>query len=215
MPALGGLVDEGTFSNITSGAMNVAVLIVVLIIIGGLLAFILWTVMKYKRYTQFSCVVWEKDGFGQVTQHRDSAGIFVDPKTRNKRFYMRKANVGLTPDNIPYIPSGRTKLVYLYKTGLKNYHFIRPSITDNKIKLEVGEEDVNWAINAYERQKKTFASTTLMQFMPYIAIAFVTIVILVIFIYFFKDFAVLREVAVQLKEAAIAVAQAKSGTVVV
>ena len=42
-----------------------------------------------------------------------------------------------------------------------------------------------------------------------------TLIILITFIYFFKDFDVLRDVAVALKEAAQAISQANSGTTVI
>jgi hypothetical protein len=82
------------------------------------------------------------------------------------------------------------------------------------VKLEVGEEDVNWAVNTYERQKKVFSNNTLMQYLPYISLGVVAIIIMVIFIYFFKDFGVLKEMATELHAAADAIAQAKAGTVV-
>lgn len=176
--------------------------------------------LKWKRYNQYECVIWEKDGFGNVREYHDKAGIYVDKKTQNKRFFMKHANVGLNPDNVPYVP-GKKKTVYLMRTGLKNYRYVnmasfaKKAISNNEINFIVGEEDVNWAINAYDRQKKLFNQNMLMQYLPFIALAFVSIIILVIFIYFFKDFAVLKETAVALREGATALAHAQSGTLVV
>jgi len=196
-------------------ALNILIVVISILIVGAFVIVLTLLYLKWRRYQEYKCVVWEEDGFGQLNENIDSAGIFVDAKTKNKRFFMRRANVGLNPDNVPYIPTrGGKKVVYLLRTGLKNFTFIKPRIKQT-LTLQVGEEDVNWAINAYERQKRLFNQNVLLQYMPFIALGFVSIIILIMFIYFFKDFAVLKEVAVSLKEAAVAMAQAKAGTVVI
>jgi len=176
---------------------------------------LIYAILKWKKYKQFDCRIWEKDGFGQWRETTDGAGIFVDKKTQNKRFFLRKNNVGLEPDNVPYIPAGGRKVVYLLCTGLKNFRFIKINVGNPNITLDVGEEDVNWAINAYERQKKIFNRDLFMQYLPFAILAFVCVIILIIFIYFFKNFDVLKDVAVALKEAAKEMARAKAGTVII
>jgi len=196
-------------------ALNILVMIFSIIILGAIIYAGIYFYMRWKRYKEFKCVIWERDGFGQLCETYDQAGIFVDNKTKNKRLFLKKCNVGLQPDNIPYLPSiSGTKIVYLLRDGLKNFRFIKPTIGNPNINLNVTEEDLNWGINAYERGKKLFSEKSFLQYLPYIAIAFVSIIILTIFIYFFKDFAVLKEVAIALKEAANAMAQAKAGTVI-
>lgn len=191
-----------TLASVGSGALNLGITLITIIIIGGVVLGVVLLLLRQKKYSEYKCVIWEKDGFGQLVQKIDSAGVFVDKKTKNKRFFMKRANVGLNPDNIPYI-SGRSKTVYLYRTGLKNFQFIKPVIKDNPgVSFSVGEEDVNWAINSYERQKKLFQNNVLLQYLPFIALAFVSIIILAIFIYFFKEFDTLKEVAVAMKESA-------------
>ena len=104
--------------------------------------------------------------------------------------------------------------VWLYRTGLKNFQYVDLNITPNPgATITVGEEDVNWAINAYERQKKLFSTTLLMQLMPFIMLAFVSIIILIIFIYFFKEFSTLKDMAVAMGEAAQIIAQARTGVI--
>ena len=180
----------------------------------GVALFILYR--RRLRYGQFKCIIWRKDGFGQLTETYDKGGIFVDKKTKNKRLFLDKNKVGLDPDDIPYIPSGKgKKIIYLLQTGLKNFHYIKPNISNPDITLTVGEEDVNWSINAYERNKNVFSWNTLMQYLPYIAFGFVTVIILIIFIYLFKQFDVLADVANSLKEAAEVMARAEAGTVII
>ena len=204
-----------TLTGVASGALNVGILIGVILIVGGGLIGLTLLILKWKKYSEYKCVIFEKDGFGQLKYKVDKAGIFVDSKTKNKRLFLKKHNVGLDPDNVPYLSGAKgSKTIYLYQTGLKNFHYIRMNVSDH-FDITVGEEDVNWAINAYDRQKKLFNQSLLMQLMPFIALAFTSIIILIIFIYFFKDFAVLKDVAIALKEAAQANAQASSGTAII
>lgn len=171
-----------------------------------------------KRYNQFKCIIWERDGFGQLKESYDKAGIFVDAKTKNKRLFLKKNKVGLNPDKLPYLVGEQkkrtVKTIYLLKTGLKNFHYIDIGVKEPAVTLTVGEEDVNWGINSYERQKKLFKDSILIQLLPFITIAFVTIIILILFIYLFKNLSTFGTAAEELKEAALAIAQARTGTVV-
>ena len=202
-------------ASIGGNVLNFAIMIITVLIVGAIIGGFVFLYLRYKKYSQFKCIIWERDGFGQMNERYDTAGIFVDNKTKNKRFFMRRSKVGLDPDHVPYVPSGAKKVVYLLKLGLKNFFFIKPNIEESNISFTVGEEDVNWAINDYERQKKLFDQNMLLQYMPFIMLAFTSIIIVVIFIYFFKEFDTLREMAVAMQEAARSIAQAKSGTVVI
>lgn len=200
---------------IATMVLNIVLIILSIVLIGGI--FIgAWFWGRYlARYKQFRVIIWERDGFGQLKESKDDAGIFVDNKTKNKRLYLKKNKVGLNPDRIPYLQCGKIKTVYLLKTGLKNFHYINVNVKEPVVTLTVGEEDVNWAVNAYERQKKLFQSGLLMQLMPFIMMAFVTIIILILFVYLFKNLSVFGDAAVALKEAAQAIAGARTGTVVI
>ena len=202
-------------TSVGSQALNIFIIIFIAVsaiaIIGGLV----WLYMMYRKYSQYTCIIFERDGFGQFSEKRDMAGIFVDRKTKNKRFYMRKYKVGLNPDNVPYIQSGKKRVVYLYRTGLTNFHFININIKHPDVTMTVGEEDVNWAVNAYERSKKIFNQSMWMQIIPFIGLVFVCIAIIVVFIYFFQDFETLYQMAEAMKEAAKQISQAYSGTTVI
>lgn len=205
--------DVGT---ITSNLLNVGVMIGAVLLVVSVLIVATFFVIKRFKFGQFKVVKWTTDAYGNTRETYDSAGIFVDAKTHNKRFFLLKAKVGLDPDNVPYVMGkGGKPVVYLLQTGLKNFRFIKPRIVDGAYSFAVGEEDVNWAINAYERAKKTFNQSKLLQYMPFIIIGFVTVIILVIFIYFFRNFDVLKDVAVELNEAARQIAMARSGTLII
>lgn len=199
-------------SALSSGLVNVLVIVFSIAFAGGGTIAGTIYVLKQMRY-KYSVVWFGKDN---KTGGIDRGGIFIDKKTNNKRFFLKKNNVGLNPDNVPFKFIGNKMYVFLYRTGLKNFQYVDLNISPNPgVAITVGEEDVNWAVNAYERQKKLFANTLLMQLLPYMIIAFVSIIILIIFIYFFKEFKTLKDVAVAFQEAATTLAAAKSGTTVI
>lgn len=211
------VLNTSSLSGLGGTLLNIGIMLIVIVVLAGITYGVTFLFLRYKQYNEFRCVILHRDGFGQLVEKSDTAGIFVDKKTNNKRFFMKKNNVGLNPDNVPYLPgTGGKKTVYLSQVGLKNFRFIHFNLNNpNEFGVSVGEEDVNWAINAYERQKKMFSQSMLMQLMPFMIIAFVSIIILVIFIYFFKNFGVLKSVAQELHHAAEAIAQAKSGTTII
>lgn len=199
-----------------TGSLNATIIIIFAVVVLGIIAVGIIFYMREKRFKEYTCIIWHRDGFGQLQQTIDFAGVFVDSKTNNKRLFLKKADVGLSADNIPYLTGAKgKKYIYLYRNGLKNFFFIKPNVQTDNITLQVGEEDVNWAVNSYERAKRLFTSSTLMQYLPFIALAFVSIIILVIFIYFFKDFKVLKEAADALAQASQYLAAANSGTTVI
>jgi len=215
MGALDVLGTQGVAST-ADGILNGVVMVVGAIIVFGIVFLAgKWYMDNIKRFQQFNCVIFQRNGFGQLEQKRDKAGIFVDGKTKNKRLFLKNAKVGLNPDNVPYISSGASKTIFLLQTGLKNFRFINIDIKEPNINMTVGEEDVNWAINAYERQKALFQDSKWMQLLPFIAIAFVSIIILTIFIYFFKNFDVLQDVALALERTAGEIAKANADTVII
>ena len=143
----------------------------------------------------------------------------VDKATNNKRFFLKKDHVGLNPDNIPYIPCpsglfGSGRAVILLQIGLKNFRYLKPRLKENVFNFEVGEEDVNWGINAYERQKKLFQTNFWSMIMPYIPLIIVSFVILILFVYIFKQLATVKEIAVAMLEVAKELGKANVGTVV-
>lgn len=204
--------DFGNLGGMASSGLTILVMSIMILFVGALAAGGTWLYMGYRRYTQYKCVIFNPNGY---IESYDKAGVFVDRKTKNKRLFLLKNNVGLDPDNIPYKMNGKgDRVVYLVQDGLKNFKYVNIRFNGYSPQITVGEEDVNWAINAYEKQKKLFMNSTLAQLMPLLIIIVPSIIMLIIFIYFFKDFAVLKGIAEALKEAAEALAQAKAGTLV-
>lgn len=203
----------GNLGSVTTGIVGFGVILIVLVIVAAFTGIAAYFFIQWKKYQEYKIVIWERDGLGNIRQYSDSAGIFVDKKTNNKRLFLKKSSVGLEPDNVPYVLVANKKTIYLVRRGLKNFQFIKPVIKEDDFHFKVTEEDVNWAINAYERQKKIFQSNAFLQYLPFIMLAFVSIIILVIFIYFFKEFSTLKDVAIAMREAANAMLQVNSGVV--
>lgn len=202
-------------AELTDLVLNLVLMVLGLLFMGGLglVGYIFYA--KWKRYNQFTCVILYKDMFGQSNQKFDKAGVFVDGKTNNKRFFMKNANVGLEPDNIPYVPCGGKNWVYLIQTGLKNFRFVRLGWDDKNFTFKVGEEDVNWSINTYEGYKKKFGEGLLHKILPLILYGIVIISILVIIIYIVQQFTVLKDVSENLVRAAEVIARGRLGTTIV
>lgn len=197
--------------------VGIAIFIFFAMIATTIITFTVMFILRRRRYSEFVCIIWKRDGFGQLVQETDRAGVFVDKNTNNKRLYMQKAKVGLSPDNIPYIPCGKSKFIFLLNTGLKNFRYIKPKISsDYGISLMVGEEDVNWAVNDYMKVKKAFAKKDwVKEFMPYMIFGLLILAFLVMVIFILKKFDILAQVSQELSKAAQYVSQAKSGTTVI
>lgn len=201
-------------SGIGSTALFVAIMVIVFIFLVGAIIGLMFVLSRWKRYQEYKCIIFEHDGLNMLRSYTDKAGVFVDGKTNNKRFFLKKAKVGLSPDNIPYIPMGMDKVVYLYRYGLKNFRYVKMAISDTGFNIIVGEEDVNWGLNTYEAHKKRFSQSMLMAILPYAALIFVSIIILLMFIYLFKEFPVIRDASIAFRDAAVAFAQSQGTTVI-
>ena len=193
---------SATVANVAGGALNIGVILVVIVFVAIVIFGLIILLMQSKKYSKFRIVIWGVNGFGQLVQEFDDGGIFVDKKTGNKRLFLKANKVGLDPDNIPYISSKGKDFVFLFRTGLKNFRYIKPKIQDNDFGFSVGEEDVNWALNTYERQKAMIGKKTWLDYLPFIILAVVSIVILILFIFLFKKFDVLADIATHLDSAA-------------
>lgn len=199
----------------SGNALNGFVLIAFIVVVCALIGFGAWAYYREKRFKEYTVIVWFRDALGNTHQSVDYGGVFLDKKTNNKRLFLKFANVGLSADEIPFIPGAQGKrYVYVYRKGLKNFFYLKPQLDLAGVSINVGEEDVNWAVNSYERAKKLFAASTLMQYLPFILLAFVSIIILVMFIYFFKDFKYIKEAAEAFAEAAKAYQATHAGTTV-
>jgi hypothetical protein len=190
-----------------------------IIIIFGILGFIIYWIYKTDKRFDTNVDIFEMDGLGRPKLTYDVGGTYVDKKTNAKRFWLKKGKVGLNCDNVPSIPierGKRKKTVYVLRIGEKNYRFINIRLPKREdIKIEVGEEDVNWALNSYEREKKRYATSFWEKIAPYATMALTVVFVIVIFAIFVQKFDVLKDIAASLTTAAEAIRQANTGTTVI
>jgi len=148
----------GLISNLVIwGAVMLGLLIV------GYIGFVY--LQRSRMYNYVVHIYYQEKGSRMPIFRTDRGGIFTNAKTGMKRFYLMKNNVGLKPDNIPFIFNGKgSKIVTLYQSGIKNFSFVNAHISPNPgFKMSVGEEDVNWAISAYASWKNRFQMKTFME----------------------------------------------------
>jgi len=191
-------------------AMGLMAIVVFMITV---IATVLYIIDK-KKY-DFRVKIYEFAGNNQlILKETEKAGIFVDRVTKYKRLWLKRAKVGLSPDNPPYILDEKgLKVISLVKDGTKSFRYLNIKIlTDNKIVLSVTEEDVNWAITDYERVKAIFTNQFLQQVLPYIGLILMGIFILGIVAMVMKDF---KEILPVLKDILSSLQQIKSGTTVI
>lgn len=183
---------------------------------------VIFVLNKKKKYN-WVVRIFNRDATGQVIQQPDDrgGGIFLDKKTSYRLFLLKKYKFGLDPDDIPYIlTSGGQKIVYLLQTGLKNFQYMKPIISNDKeLKFNVQDEDVAWAINAWERYKNPYKNKFMEQIMPFIGMAFVFLCVVVAIYYltvkagFNAD--LLRELSDSARAISNNMAKASLGTVVI
>jgi hypothetical protein len=192
-----------TVKPIAGIATNIGVIVIVAVFVIGVFAAIMYYLWYQKRWKQFEARIWQQDAFGQIVEKRDDAGIFVDRVTKAKRFFVKHSKSSLSADEVPIVMLGSKKIVYIRQNGLKNFEYVKPTtLNDNPSLKIVTESDVNWAVLDYERQKNAFSKNQWLQYMPFIALGIVAIVIMIIFIYFFKQLDVLQSFGNSLVEAA-------------
>lgn len=200
-------------SIITSMMPNVsAQAILKWVLVGGLIFLVLialaiWLYFWWvnRKYKEFNVTIYDKDSFGNTRESYDRAGIFLNRKTNLKLLFLKKLKKGLNPNQVPYTTSigkdGKViKTIYLVKTGVSNYRFVKVSVEEDILHFSVGEEDVNWAAQDFETITKTFGQTSFLEkWGGYIAFIITIIIIMVILISLFGKFEVLKDVAVNLQ----------------
>lgn len=190
------------------------VLFICAVIIAAILFFLVRRLLRYR----IPVTIFEgefKDGvFNLLYITKDKAGIFFDRVTKNRLFFLKKNRVGMNPDKVPYQKTPKGRMVFLIRYGFKNYAFTNPTVTNPAINFPIGDEDLNWALNAYERGKKVFTNSLFFQLIPYIGLIILGFFMLVIFVWLFRKLDILADVAVQMNEAAKELAKAKAGTIV-
>jgi hypothetical protein len=211
------------WQSIVNSVFNWGIVIVILVFLVVLIGVGVYFYSQSKKFKQFRCIIFSKDALNNALMEIDDAGIFTDKSTNSKRFFLRKHNVGLDPDKVRHVQSGNQKFVYLRKYSTKNFAFIDVTSLLKEIpELFVTEQDVNWAIHDYRKHKALDKKNPFMEFAGPITFGFAVIATLILCVWLFKQFDVLKDVAgaistasESLKQAAQQIAAAQSGTKII
>jgi len=206
-------------TGMASGALNVGILIAVCAAIIGVMVFFFWVIGNWKKYQDYTVEIHDPVN-DRITF--DRAGIFREKTTGDVKLFLKKAKVGLDPDPVPKLAKyvkgnifSPKKKIYLRQDGYKSYCYIDFTITKNTLGINVGEENVNWATHHFNRYVNMYKhQTALDKMMPILIIIIPSVIILIIFIYFFKTFPELTNMMVQAKEGLMVIRDIKSGTTV-
>jgi len=214
------------YVNLFSGFVKVGGGLLVIIILASLGSLAWFFIAQTRKWGQFVCIIFSKDAFGNAIREVDKAGIFLDKTTKMKRFFIKKANIGLDPDKVKYIMStdSKTRFVYLRKYAPKNYAFydLTKLLEKDNPELAVTEQDVNWALQEFRKHKALDNKNFWSMYGTYIIWGFAVITTLVLFALLLQKFEILASVAnainsaaIALKEAAQQLAVAKSGSQII
>lgn len=218
IPVIGGFNIGGIANSIISVVWMIIQLLIVLGITGG----IIYYIFRVKRYNIQTVTIETDPETGTIRGVTlGKGGTYVDSKTKNKRFFLKGTNVGLDPDKCPELPvfnagsMNPKKVVFMVKSGFKSYRYLRPYITqDKQFDFSVGEEDVNWGINAYQKQKALYGQSFWDKLMPYMGVIITSVFMFLIVIYVFKQLPQMKEILLVLKDIVDGLAKAKMGTVI-
>jgi len=180
-----------------SQVLNVVVWIISILFVGGCALGVWFVIRRMKRFGGFRCIIWHVNEEGEIiSESSDAGGIFKDGRTGNVLFHFRKNKYACNPDMIERLSILRRgrfgrmgRIIYFLKVGEKDFRpIIPPKFSKDGMKAALGEEDLNFAINAYERSKKVFSQSMLLQILPYAVLVIVSFTILILFIFLFKEF---------------------------
>ena len=194
------------------------------LLLGAITFAVTYWIFNRRRY-DFKVIIREigLDGKPRIVGY-DKGGVFLNKKTDYRLFLLRKARVGLAPDDIPYeedIKGGR--VVSVLRLGLKQFRYLqRPTLATNSpitMNYGVADTDVAWATNTIELAKQYEKKTILSQLLPFIGMAFVFLTVVVALYYLFVKAGFNADLIKYLADSANRLAQslasANSGTTVV
>ena len=194
---------------------TIGTILAVIIAILAIIMLFYWQ-RNRKRYGEYIVEIWNFKEDQLVDVSHDIAGVFYDASVKAKLFYMKKQGVGLKPDHIPYVWDGQKKKVIVIRTGLRNFHFLEPTLGLNKVTLTVGEEDLNWAEVAYKRSIDMLgAEDKWKTWIPVIMFAIAALFILMLFMQVFKNLPLMKDILDMQVKLVAEMAKANLGTTVV
>lgn len=149
-----------------------------LMILGGI-----WWLGLQRRYN-INVIVMDYDPkTKREVPFMDKGGIFIDSRSGNKRFNLKRCQAGLTCDNVPTIPIDGKPWVWISRFSSTDYRFMRISFDEaaQDYKVTIDEEDINSSVQHYDvavaaLRKKSVWATLLPLIVIFIAVFFTFII---------------------------------------
>lgn len=184
-----------------------------LFLIGGVIflaiIFVIYKIYKWNAQFTDTVLVLKKDNLGNIVGEWDRGGACFDVQSKHRLWFLKSGIGGLDPDKKPFISTKKGVFVIVFKQGLKALHYVTPIVNEKgDMELKVSDQEISWAINAYERSKKILFWDRLKEFLPYIA-AFMFMVIACALLVFLINKLDLKAVVAQLESTARIIAEAK------
>lgn len=193
--------------------LGVIFIVAVVAIVGW---FALKAYMNKKKYDYTVHIYHQEPGSSMPIERWDRGGIYTEPLSNIKAFWLEKNRIPLCPDNIPItFSSTGKKIVTLLQTGLKNFRYVNPSVSNNPgFAFNVGEDDVNWAINSFSAWWSHFKKDSWVQkYGGMLIFALAVVGSLMLFYFVAQKFDTIGTAAQALASAAEALKAVKVGTV--
>lgn len=194
-----------------SGLLNFMV-VALFVLIVGTVVIVAFITLRNRRLWVYDVVYLNMDG---ITGGKDLGAVYVDKQTNMKMFFLKNLKAGLNPNNIPWKLVGNRKVVYLIRTGQKTFRYINWKFNADTLITEVGEEDVNTAIQDFEKQKFYLGKQSMAHMLAFGAFIVISLVIMVMIIFVLNKFDTLLDLGEALKETAQILREMKSGTTVI
>lgn len=196
------------------GDIGFRVVIVLAFGMGGLI--LAYFVNNYLKYN-IPVRIFSFDAFGRPIQENTKGGIFVNTKTKHKRFWLKKYKaMNLDPDKIKPVPTGKGKVVYLVRYSEKDWRYLNMNLSPNPgFSIDIGEQEVNWWLSEKARWEKIIFPDKLLAWLPWIGLFFIGIIFIIVVVTIFNKFEVFEAISTNIASAAESMAQAQSGQVIV
>ena len=203
-------------SGVLGAAGEIGFRVLIVLAFGGGGMVLAWFINNRVKYN-IPVRIFTFDGFGNPVQQKDVGGVFVNNRTKHKRFWLKKnKGMNLDPDKIKPISSGKGRVVYMVKYSEKDWRYLDMNLSPNPgFSVNIGEQEVNWWISEKARWEKVIFPDKLLAWLPWIGLFFIGIIFVIVVVTIFNKFEIFQVISDNIREAAASLAQAKTGQAVI
>lgn len=212
----------GAFGGMFSGAISGVLALAGLLLVIGAVAGTAWYVRYIRQFNIKAEIISTRANIGGIDQYKiifDKAGLLYDKKDKNYFFRIKDMKVDLPqpPFNV-LIPTDAGNMVKIWQKSAEEFVFLLPDTINHDVIIrqdgkaypsatlnvkQVEGDVAYWNVKRKERDKNLFSPQgLLMQLLPFIVPMLMFVLVIFISWMVLKQFEVLKDVAVSLKETA-------------